>query len=179
VDQQWRSTLLEPVEQRAQASDRIDARERAGGERDAHAADLQRHVDVLGIGALERDGAPCSERCTERQRSLVVGVDKGARLLAREPLDPQGTRQAQERPVEPVELDERGAALGSLLAEIDHVRPLPGQVEHRQAMLAPQEWKLAAVAERLHERPAPEMLVNVDLHHGYLIFSLVDLFYGH
>ena len=87
------------------AGNRVDARERAGGKREPDAAAVDRAVDVVGIGAVERDRAPHAEGLVERERALVVGVDQRQRLLARKRLDPERARQAQQRPVETVELD--------------------------------------------------------------------------
>jgi hypothetical protein len=128
-------------------------------------------VDVVRISAIQGNRRPRTEGLGKRQRAVVIGVDQHARLLAREPLDAQWARQAHERAVEPVAVDQRGALARVLTAEVDHVGTLVGEVQDHQAVLAAHERKLAARGERLHERLGPEMLVYVDLH------QIVDQFY--
>jgi hypothetical protein len=94
----------------------------------------------------------------------VICVDQGTRLGARKPLDTEGARETQQRSIESIELDEGRAAVGILRTEVEHIGTLAGEVQDREAPLAAHEWKLAALGQRLHERLAPEVLMNVDLH---------------
>src|SRR5437016_9997395 len=139
-------------------------------------------VHVQWVGALERYRSPRSEGLAQRERALVVGVDQGARLPAREPLDSQGAREAQQRSVEPIERDERGAPVAILRIQVDHVWPLAGEVQDGEAALTPHEGELAALGERLHERLGPEVQVNVDPHSCLQPFRdigwFVDPLYG-
>jgi hypothetical protein len=94
----------------------------------------------------------------------MVGVDQGTRLLARKPLDPQGAREAEKRSVESVELDKGRASVGMLGIEVEDIGPLAREVQDREAPLAAHEWKLATLGQSLHQRLAPEVLMNIDLH---------------
>ena len=164
VDEQRRAATLQAREHRAQAREPLDAGERAGGQRDADAAAIERAVDVVGVGAVERERAPHAEGLAERERALVVGVEQRLRLRARERLDPERAREAHERAVEAVAAHELGPARGRLGGEIDHVGPLAREEQHGQPVLVAHERKLAALGERLHERLGPEMLVDIGLH---------------
>ncbi len=111
MHEQWRFAMLQAREHRAQRSDCSTPPSAPGGQRDPDAAALERAVDVVGVGAVERDRAPHAEGSPERERALVVGVEQ-RRVPARrgKPLDAERARQAEQRPVEPVELHERARA---------------------------------------------------------------------
>jgi hypothetical protein len=159
--------LLQAGEQRAQTRDCLDAGERSGGQRQSHTTAPEGAVHIVGVQAVERDRPPHAERTTERQRPLVIGIDQGKRLLARERLDPEGARQAQQRAVKAVLLDQRGAAGGRLGAHVDHVGALAAEKQHGQPVLVTDEGELVTVGEGLDERLGPEVLMNVDLDHGW------------
>ena len=94
----------------------------------------------------------------------MVGVDQRLRVGARERLDPQRAGEADERPLRPVALHERGALLGGFGGEVEHERPLPREIQHREALLVAHERQLAPARERVDERLCPEVLMNVDAH---------------
>ncbi len=94
----------------------------------------------------------------------MVGVDQRQRLLAREPLDAERARQADQRAVEPVSLHELGAPRRRLGGGVDHVRALAREVEHLQTALGRYEREVAAVGERVEERLGPQVLMYVDSH---------------
>src|SRR5580704_1284522 len=172
MHEQRGAARLDALEHRAQLGDRLDARERAGRERDANAATCERTVDIVGVDTVQRDRPPHAERAAERERAVVVGIDQLERLLAWKPLDPERTRQAHERLVEPIELDELRAAGGLLALEVDHVWTLTDEIQDRQPILAANERQLAAISKRLHKRLGPKVLVYVDLH------QISDQLYG-
>ena len=96
----------------------------------------------------------------------MVGVEQRRGLLARQSLDADRARQAEQRAVEPVALDERGAASRLLARAIDHVGALAGLVEHGQPALETHERQLPPGGQLLDERLAPEVLVDVGSHRG-------------
>ncbi len=150
MDEQRCAVRLQAREHRTQAGDSLDARERASRKRQADAPACERTIDVARVSAVQRDGPPHAEGVLERQRSLVVGVDQDKGLLAWKPLDPQRTREAHEGAIETVELNQGGAMGGGFTRQIDHVRTLARQVQHRQPTLTADERKLAARRKRLH-----------------------------
>jgi len=164
MHEQRRAALLEAVEHPAQREQGLASRERAGGQREADTAAVQRVVDVVRVGPVERDRAPDPERPLDGERTGEVGLEQGRGLLARQALDADRARQAEQRTVEPVALDERSAARRLLGHTIDHVGPLAGQVEHGQAALQAHERELGTGGELLDERLAPEVLVDVRSH---------------
>jgi hypothetical protein len=168
MDEQRRLVLLEALEQRAQAGDGLDTAERTGWKRQPDAAPGKGVVHIVGVETVECDRSPHAEGTAQRQRSVVVGLDQGKRLLARERLDAERARQAQQGTVEAVLLEQSGSPGRRLGGEIDHVGTLAGHEEHRQTVLVADEGELVAIRERLDEGLGPHVLVYVDPDHGCL-----------
>jgi hypothetical protein len=85
----------------------------------------------------------------------VVGVDQGKRLLAWKRLDPHGTREADQSPIQTVELDKGGATSGRLVREIDDIRTLACEEQHGQPVIAADERQLSALCECECQRLGP------------------------
>ena len=177
VHEQRRAPSLEAVEHGAHREQSVAAGERSGGQRDTDAAPVERTVDVQRIGPVERDRAPHPEGLPQDERADVIGLEQRLGLLARQALDPDRTRQAQQGTVEPVMLDELRPARRLLGAAVDHVRALAREVEHRQPALQPGERKLRTEHQLLYQRLTPEVLMNVGSHRPIENIMFVDLVY--
>ncbi len=81
----------------------------------------------------------------ERERAVVIGLEQRLGLLARQRLDAERARQADQRTVETVALDERCARGRRLAGRVEHARPLAGEVQHGKTVLAAHERKLLAL----------------------------------
>ena len=149
MHEQRRAARLQARQQRAQARRSPRRRERAGGQRQPDAAALERPLDVVGVGAVERDRAPHAERPAERQRALVVGVDQRQRLLA---------RQAPRCPAGSTGTAARGRARPARPGRHDEPAPRPAGRSHmgaRRPGTAPSARARGARREAPHARRAP------------------------
>ncbi len=119
-------------------------------------------VDLERVGGLELDRAPAAELGGEVVEALVVGLDQLQRLLAGERLDPERGRERDQRPVHPVLGQRRGAAGDVGGVEGEDAVGLGGDAEGPPLAAADQHRRLGAPRERLDQRLAEQVLVDVD-----------------
>jgi hypothetical protein len=92
----------------------------------------------------------------------VPGVDQRLRFAARQRLDPERARQAQQGAVDAVGPQRLRAGRGVLRAEVERRLRLAGQPQHPTGAAAVQGGRLGAAREGRDERLGPEVLVDVD-----------------
>ncbi len=172
MDEQRGAQRFQALEDRRKSTQLLDPGERACRQRDPDATALQCPVDVLRVRPVEGECPPDAERPTEPEGALVVGLEQRHRLLAGQALDPDRAGEAQKCPVEPVTVDQLGAARRVLPVAVDHVRALACQIQDAQAALEPDEGQLATARQLLDQRLAPEVLMDIGRHRSKILSGL-------
>jgi hypothetical protein len=162
MDEERRADVGETLERGTEPAERLDVRERTGGDRDADATAGEQPVDVAGTRLVERERAPDAEVRAELERSIEIGVNERLGFTAAERLDPQRAGDAHERPVNAVEAEQGTPTLRGFGDDVDDVWPLAGEVEDGELLLVADERDLVAFAEGAQERVSPDVLVYVD-----------------
>jgi hypothetical protein len=158
-----RRARLQALEQRRQPGELAPPRERAGRERDAERARVERRVRVLDAAC---HSGPERERRAELEHAVVEERQQRRRLLRRKRLEAERGRERDEHALDPVALGEPGAAEGVMVRGTEGRRRLAHELERPAAAVADDARRPPAPRERGHERLGEEVLVDVGAHAG-------------
>jgi hypothetical protein len=166
VHEQRRVACLEAREQVSAAVKARPAGERPGRQRDADGAGIEQCVDIAGQRRTQRDSSPDAEPAAELEQPAVVGLQQRLGLVPRQRLDPERTRDRQQRSVDTVALEQIQPRVGVVLAMVKRRLGLIAQAQHPAAAAAAQQRRLTTPGQRGDEALWPEVLVDVDARHG-------------
>ena len=130
MDEQRRAAALERLEHGAQALEAGGAGQRAGRDAGAGEPAVEQSRERRRVRLGEADRGPGAERGRERRDAVVVGLQQRLGLAGRERLDAERDGGRHQRALEAVGADERRAALGVVVGEVDGRLGLAAQAQH-------------------------------------------------